>query len=537
MNFQARAILWAQFRSLLNYFPRSSKGGLVFGIAVSLFWYGIWTVFAASLVFVIAHMSEPAELKILASVLSGGLFLMILYWQIIPVLMASSGASLEIKKLRVYPIPHSQLFMIEVLLRVTTGIEMLLVLAGAALGLLFNPKLPFWCPLILLPFVVMNLTCAAGTREILSRIFARKRVREIAVFLLVCVGALPQLIFATNSHGSIRNWLAYETWFLPWSATASLAAGNWTLRAFIVVLAWTGLAYSFGRYQFERGLNFDADAARSSSLTKHRSGGRFSQMFFSWPSHLFPDPLAALVEKELRFLSRAPRFRLVFTMGFTFGLVIWLPLAMRGPSGSAFMRDNYLTLICVYALLLLGDVCFWNTFGFDRRAAQVYFVMPVRFDTVLLAKNITALFFVLLEITAILVVCSILRMPVTPARLLEAYSVTLVITLYLVSVGNLTSTHNPRAVNPEKSMRSGAAGQMQALLVLVYPVAAIPVGLAYGARYAFDSIAAFYVVLVLAAGIGAIVYWVAKDSAVKTAEENREKLVDRLSQGEGLIQA
>ena len=252
---------------------------------------------------------------------------------------------------------------------------------------------------------------------------------------------------------------------------------------------------------------------------------------------LFPDPLGALIEKEIRFLTRAPRFRLVFTMGFTFGLVIWLPIASRGGSGTGLMADNYLTLVCVYAVILIGDVCFWNSFGFDRRAAQIYFVAPVRFATVLIAKNISALFFVLLEITAIIAVCALLRMPVTILRLAEAYSVTLVISVYLVAVGNLTSIRNPRAVNPAKSTRSGSAGQMQAMLVLIYPLAALPVLLAYAARYAFSSEAAFFAVLSVAGLIGVAVYWVAMESSVTTAETRREQIVDKLSSGDGLIQS
>ena len=42
---------------------------------------------------------------------------------------------------------------------------------------------------------------------------------------------------------------------------------------------------------------------------------------------MLADRFGVLVEKDIRFLSRAPRFRLVFLMGFTFGLLIWLPLA------------------------------------------------------------------------------------------------------------------------------------------------------------------------------------------------------------------
>ena len=43
------------------------------------------------------------------------------------------------------------------------------------------------------------------------------------------------------------------------------------------------------------------------------------------------------------------------------------------------LLGNYLTVVSVYSLLLLSEVCFWNSFGFDRSAAQIYFLAPVPF--------------------------------------------------------------------------------------------------------------------------------------------------------------
>ena len=61
------------------------------------------------------------------------------YWQIAPVISAGLGASLELRKLLIYPIPHGKLFTVEVLLRITNCAEMLILIAGAATGLLRNP--------------------------------------------------------------------------------------------------------------------------------------------------------------------------------------------------------------------------------------------------------------------------------------------------------------------------------------------------------------------------------------------------------------
>jgi len=120
-------------------------------------------------------------------------------------------------------------------------------------------------------------------------------------------------------------------------------------------------------------------------------------------------------------------------------------------------------------------------------------------------------------------------------RLSEAYGVVGVITLLLLSAGNLLSIHQPRGVNPGNSFRTGAAGHVQALLFAIYPVAFAPVALAYLARYAFDKQAAFYAVLALDAVGGFILYSVALDSAVQAAERLREPMIAALSAGDGPI--
>ena len=72
-------------------------------------------------------------------------------------------------------------------------------------------------------------------------------------------------------------------------------------------------------------------------------------------------------------------------------------------------------------------------------------------------------------------------------------------------------------------------------MLLVLVLALIPVGLAYLAAYAFDSSIVFYAVLGLAAAIGAVVYWIAMDSAVATALERRERIIYDLAAAEGPV--
>jgi len=535
------AILWAQWKSIRLLRFGASKRGALFSTITSLLWYGFWAVAAAGLAGFAADPSLQQDVELLFPAV---LIFVIVYWQLAPILMASLGASLDLKKLLAYPIPTSNLFWVEVMLRVTTGIEMILMLTGAAIGLIRSPAFGGWAraPRIIAPlvvFIVFNLLMAAGVRGVVERLLGRKHLREIFVLVVVMLGALPQLLFVTGvPKGTMQRLISSDSSVLwPWIAGSRIPLHGSTLSPWLVLFGWTLLAYYFGRWQFESNLRFDSQAAQATTYTAAALGeDSWRTRLFRLPSAFLPDPVAAIVEKELRTLSRTPRFRLVFIMGFTFGLVVWLPLILGSrPDRPSATIDNFLTLVCLYALALLGQVTYWNSFGFDRSAAQAYFVWPSPISRALVGKNLAAGIFVMLEILAVTTACFLLRMQPSPYKLLEAYLVTPVVAIYLFAAGNLSSVHMPRPLTPERAAQGGAAGRSQAFMLFVYPVAILPVGLAYGARYAFDSELAFYAILAFAAALGALVYWLSLESAVAAAERRREQIITELSRSEGPV--
>ncbi len=538
-NDQLRAILWAQFKGIYNRF---SGGGSAGGRAVywvsSILWYGI-VVFLAWL----AATSLPyvSTRSVLTTVVSSGLLLATVFWQIVPVMLATNGLSLDLKRLMVYPIAPARLFAIEVVLRASTGVEVLIVLTGAAIGLMRNPITPAWGPAFILPFILFNLMLSAGVRDLLTRLMSRRGVREIVIFGIVLLSALPQLVLMIfppekwkDAYARYSEKIPSFPW--PWQAAAQLTtgAGAPSMAAWLVI--WLALAAWFGFSQFQRGLRWDADEANSKlrSDASPRSGSILDALF-SLPSRLLPDPLASLIEKDLRSLSRAPRFRLIFFMGFSFGLLVWLPLVFgRGRTQGVF-SDNILVWISLYAALLLGEVLFWNAFGFERSAAQAYYVMPVKFTSVLIAKNITAVFFLLLEVTIVTVAVLLFRVPFPLSKIPEAYAVSLLLCVFLLAIGNLMSTHHPRAVDANQSWRNASSGKVQGLLFLLYPLLAAPIFLSYLARYAFDSNKAFYAVLGSGFLVAIMSYRISLDSSVEAADKRREEFLAALSRSEGPI--
>ena len=240
-----------------------------------------------------------------------------------------------------------------------------------------------------------------------------------------------------------------------------------------------------------------------------------------------------MVEKELRSLVRTPRFRLVFVMGFSFGLVVWLPMMLRGRVTHSAVSGNFMAVVSLYALFLLAQVTYGNAFGFDqfRRATlfsgarghlaragrqehrRRHFHFPGdrgRGRRLLVAAP------------------GNLAGPIG-----EAFLVTAIAALYLLGIGNLSSVNYAHPMRPQRVSGGGAGGRTQGLLFLLYPLALLPLFLAYLARYAFDNQAIFYTILALAAALGVAVYWLAMESAVSTAHNRRETMLAELSRGEG----
>jgi ABC-2 type transport system permease protein len=514
--------------------------GTIFSAITGFLFYGFWLIVAFGAE---AFFANPDNSSLFSLAMPVALMVVTLYWQVAPVVSASMGASLDLKKLIVYPIPRSQLFTVEILLRLTTCMEMLLALGGILLGVARNPRLGGWvgAPRLMAAgalVIAFNLFLSAGMRNLLERMLLRRGLREVLMLAIVLAGVMPQLLIAFRVRNeALKNSLPVAIYW-PWGAAGNLLLNESIGLAAGILLIYLAGAYVFSRVQFERGIRADAGPGKAErppgALNAGNNGSR-SGWLVSLPSRILPDPLAAVVEKELRTLVRSPRFRLVYIMGFSFGLAVWLPMAMqhRRLGGDSITRTHFLTYVSVYALILLGQVTFWNAFGFDRSAAQAWYALPVPFARVLQGKNITSLIIVMTELGLVIGVALALPVPHPPARVFEALFVTLISAVYLIAFGNLISVRLPRAMDPEKVTQGGSARSMNAFAFFLFPIGLVPIALAYWARYVFDSEPVFFAMLALAGVLGAVVYSIALDSAVHTALERRESILNELGRSDG----
>ena len=540
LNQQTRAIVWAQWRTILSRFPRH-KAGLIITWFFSLLWYAGFAFTGAFAAYGLPLVKDP---KLLLRILDGGLLGAFVWWQFIPLIMASSGMSLDLKRLLVYPIPARRMFGIEVLLRASTGPEVLLVLAGATIGLWRSPLAHWWGPLFFIPYTAFNLCLSAGIRDLVSRLMHKRGVREIIVLGFVLLTQVPNFIIRMVPPEQLsvyaKRYSALSAVLpLPWQWTAHLAVGELSLTAFAGLGLWVFLGTWFGYSQFRKGLRFDDAAAESANRAPAERSTKPSllERFAGLPLRIFPEPLGTLVQKELLSLPRIPRFRTLFLMGIFFSLVIFVPYLSKpgGAPNPGFLQRNFLTIVVLYSMLLLTDPLFANVFAFDRKAAQAYFVLPVRFSTVLIAKNLTAGLFIVLEIVLVSIVTRLFGIALPAQQVLESLATVVLFAAFLLSVGNLTSVRCARAVDASNPWRAKGSGKAGGWLMLVYLATAPAAAVAHLARYAFESELAFFAVLGSAFLIAALTYYVAFESAVESADKDRERFLMALGEGESVI--
>jgi ABC-2 type transport system permease protein len=537
---QILALVRVQIRSLLNSMRyQQGGGGLKVSVTIATLWYGIW-IFAAVGCAALPRIVGTEDIE---SVLSGVLLFIMAYWQLAPLLTLSLGVSLDARKLTIYPVSIPTLFAVECLLRLGTGSEMLLLLAGflgglAAAGSPHVAELTVGFTL----FAAFNVFLSAGVRNFIERVFHQRRLREVFLLVLACATLLPQLLlWSEKVRGTARTvWMAlrgFPMWALPSDIAAQISIGEGRLEHLAVLTGMVAAAAVFGYVQFRQGYRITTMPAMSVPVYPWKNGRpRASERAARLPSRVLRDPIGALVEKELKYLWRSPRFRLPFFMGFTFGVIAWIPIMQQWKTMGAWMEQSAVSLISLYSFLLLGPVMFLNRFGFDRGATRFYFWLPLTLRQLLLAKNLATLVFAMTEVALIALVCWLVGVEIGLVQIAEAVAISLIALLYLLSVGNYMSVRFPVASNPDRISRAGPGhGLRAAVQFLLFPLALLPLLLAFVVRYQLGNPLLFGACVGAAGALGLGLYLFTLQWVSRLGEAGREQFVAHLSQGEGPI--
>jgi ABC-2 type transport system permease protein len=520
------AIAWAQWCLTRNRMTRTRAATVVSGI-FSVLWYGMYCAFALGL----AYALPKATWAQIQQWVPAGLLGMFVFWQFVPLFTLSAGRAFDFSKLQAFPIESDTLFAIEAVLGLTISPEMIITLLGAIAGLSRHPAISPAAPLFLLLYIPFNVLFSVALREFVMRLFRKNRLRELLGILVIALSIAPSYILGTSvgRHSTGKALLVGTVPGTPWHALAMLSTQAFSLMAFAIAIFWVAAAYGLARWQFVRTLHSDSEAVAlgpgaASSAT--RAQGKWADNV-GLLGRLAPDPMAALLQKELQSLRRMPRFRVMVGMACVFGMLIGTQIVRHHEHG--FMHDYFVPIANVYGFLFLGEVLVWNVFGFDRRAAQLYFAAPVGFATVLRAKNAVAVLFLAIQTVIVLALATLLRVPISMRTIVDDLSVSAVVAIFFLGLGNLTSVMLPKSVDPNQTFRKQASGSVQLWLLLCSLGIAALLGFALLAEYAAGTHWAFWSVAALEFAIGLIVYRLATETAVRRAMREQERLLQTLA--------
>ncbi len=338
-----------------------------------------------------------------------GLFV---WWQVFPIFVAGFGANFEFKKLLRFPLSMRAFY----LLALGYGLADFAALASVAwiLSMLAGALAarPGVVPVLLLVsalFIVLNVTIERLIGSWLEKVMARRKSREIFVGLFIL--SMVSLNFLNPGlhrwgGGSAQKFI--QLWAYLWWTPASLAgnavggAVHGDLRGFLLgsagLLVWIGTASAFLWRRF-RAQYFGEELGESGApaVVKKRQlrRGASSEL----PRFISPQ-VAAVVVKEFRYLTRnglafitfllPPIMVIFFSMQFA-----GIGSALKGHSVSV---EVFFPGLMAYLIMILLSPAY-NSFAFDGKGIQTYFMTPVRFRDVVLGKNLTLAGLVILELS------------------------------------------------------------------------------------------------------------------------------------------
>lgn len=323
-----------------------------------------------------------------------------LWWQVFPIFVAGFGSNFEFATLLRFPLSLRAFY----LLGLGYGLSdyaalsaicwILSMVAGAATA---RPGVVPAMLLVSLLFVVVNVTMERLVGSWLEKLLAKRRTREL--FLGLFVLSMVSLNFLSPiiqrwGHGA-RPWILESIPYLSWLpgslagkavGAAAVADLRGVLAGLAGLLGWAGvtstlLARRFAaQYSGEEISDSPAPlAVRKREKRRAVSGER--------PGFVAPQ-VAAVVAKEFRYLRRN---------GFAFLTLILPPLMVIfftlqfGPG--SIMKEHsikpgvFFPGIMAYLILILMSPAY-NSFAYEGRGIQIYFMAPVRFGDVLLGKNL-----------------------------------------------------------------------------------------------------------------------------------------------------
>jgi ABC-2 type transport system permease protein len=263
--------------------------------------------------------------------------------------------------------------------------------------------------LIVAIFLLLNVTLERLIGSWLERLLARRRTREIFVALfvlsMVSINFINPLVqrYGASLRPMASQLIPYFSWLPPSLAGRAIAAIV-ELKPASFLLASAGLllyGIVFSIFLWRRFAAQYRGEELSETLPPARSIARPARASGEAADHLsaLSPQVAAVLRKEFRYLTRN---------GFAFFTLLLPPLlvllftsqfAGKHPtvSGRPLSADMFFPGMMAYLMLFLMAPAY-NSFAYEGRGIQTYFMAPLRFREVFLGKNLMLVSILVVEL-------------------------------------------------------------------------------------------------------------------------------------------
>ncbi len=515
-------------------------GLVITGLFSAMFILGTGTGIAAGAYFFAADNRFD-----LISYLFWGIFLA---WHLFPVMMSSFTVQFDFRSLLRFPLSLPAFYILSLAYGLADPAALgsllwcLCLLGGIGFA---RPELLPAAMLIVAVFAAMNVILDRMIGVWLERLLAQRRTREalVALFILAMVGMqFSGLIGERWGSRLVPRGLVllpYLRGLPPGLAGTGLeaAAKSHPAILFATTAGAAGYGVLFGYFLWRRlraqyrGEELSESRAPSRAVPVAKRAAENA----GTPSAIamwLPGPVAAMAEKELRYLIRnsitlmnlfVPPLISVFL---AYRLSHFPRIAVRSmpaPVSSEFLFPGLIG----YILLILTAPAY-NCFAYDGRGIQTYLVAPVRFSEILLGKNLAT--GLVLGFEALLtgtLVSFLMGWPPWPV-LMATLGGVLFVTLLQLTVGNLTSLYYPRRLEFGQ-LRNQRASWITVLVLLGMQIGLILVvsGVFFLTRWLAGLWATSALFLVLSVGAAGI-YRTILERCSGIALTQREVLTEKL---------
>jgi ABC-2 type transport system permease protein len=541
---QLTAIAWLRWQLFVNTL-RTTRGQLELLSRILVSFFFAVLAFGGGLgLAILSYMSLSSGKPLVVAVFFWMIFV---FWQVFPIMATAFASTPDSSDLLRFPLSYSSYFLVRLAYGAfdpASAIGSLWTLGIVAGTTFAKPSIFPWALLVVLVFVAFNIVLSQTIFAWVERWLAQRRTREImgVLFLVIMLGC--QLIAPlTGRMGKgarpglqrmVEAIVPIQQAFPPGLAADAIIQAIYPqiltalsslglLCAYTLVIAYLLHVRLAAQY---RGENLSEIAAAS---TRAQAG----DLRPGWSLPGFAAPVAAVLEKEIRYLMRSGPmlFALIMPMVmlilFRFGA---MNSARRQVPFFAHTPDLAFPVATAYAILALTNLVY-NNFGGDAAGIQFLYASPASFRDIVLAKNLThAVILAFESLLAWTAVALLYRRPSFAVTIATVAGLLFAAPLNF-AVGNLLSLYSPRKVDYSKFGRQRAS-QLPALVSIGVQFALVGIGVSafWLASYLGNFWIATLLLLALA-GVSFTIYRVILNSMDRLAVEKRETMVAELCKG------